>query len=114
MREKLQRLWDSSGRWFLLGLPLAAVILGLVIWQANQAVQPPRETIADPPTETEVTFDLEKNRAYTAEDGVVVIRPSGQEDSAESKAVQCPGDHRRPGGGLGRGLPFGGELHPSR
>ena len=86
MREKLQRLWDSSGRRFLLGLPLAAVILGLVIWQANQAVQPPRETIADPPTETEVTFDLEKNRAYTAEDGVVVIRPSGQEDSAESKA----------------------------
>ena len=52
MREKLQRLWDSSGRWFLLGLPLAAVILGIVIWQANQAVQPPRETIADPPTET--------------------------------------------------------------
>ena len=83
MREKLQRLWDSSGRWFLLGLPLAAVILGIVIWQANQAVQPPRETIADPPTETEVTFDLEKNRAYTSEDGVVVIRPSKQEDANE-------------------------------
>ena len=89
MREKLQRLWDSSGRWFLLGLPLAAVILGLVIWQANQAVQPPKETIADPPTETEVTFDLEKNRAYTAEDGVVVIRPSGREDSAESKPANA-------------------------
>lgn len=89
MREKLQRVWDSSGRWFLLGLPLAAVILGLVIWQANQAVQPPRETIADPPTETEVTFDLEKNRAYTAEDGVVVIQPSGQKDSAESKAANA-------------------------
>ena len=89
MREKLQRVWDSSGRWFLLGLPLAAVILGLVIWQANQAVQPPKETIADPPTETEVTFDLEKNRAYTAEDGVVVIQPSGQKDSAESKAANA-------------------------
>ena len=24
MREKLQKLWASSGRWFLLGLPLAA------------------------------------------------------------------------------------------
>lgn len=45
MREKLQRLWASSGRWFLLGLPLAAVILGLVIWQANQAVQPPRKPL---------------------------------------------------------------------
>lgn len=83
MKEKLKELWDSSGRWFLLGLPLAAVILGLVIWQANEAIRPPRETIADPPAETEVTFDLEKNRAYTAEDGVVVIRPSKQEDANE-------------------------------
>ena len=46
MKEKLKELWDSSGRWFLLGLPLAAVILGLVIWQANQAIQPPRETLS--------------------------------------------------------------------
>lgn len=89
MKEKLKELWDSSGRWFLLGLPLAAVILGLVIWQVNEAIQPPKETIADPPTETEVTFDLEKNRAYTAEDGVVVIQPSGQEDSAESKPANA-------------------------
>lgn len=89
MREKLQKLWASSGRWFLLGLPLAAVILGLVICQAKEAIRPPRETIADPPAETEVTFDLEKNRAYTAEDGIVVIRPSGQEDSAESKPANA-------------------------
>ena len=49
----------------------------------SSAIRPPRETIADPPAETEVTFDLEKNRAYTSEDGVVVIRPSKQEDANE-------------------------------
>jgi LPXTG-site transpeptidase (sortase) family protein len=32
--------------------------------------------LADAPTETEITFDMEANRAYTASDGVVVIPAS--------------------------------------
>ena len=38
---------------------------------------------------SDVTFDLEKNRAYTAEEGIVVIRPFEQEDSAESKPANA-------------------------
>ena len=76
MKEWMKNLWNQSGKWFLLGLPLATLLIGAAAWQANQAYEASKHTIADPPAESQVTFDLDKNRAYTSEDGVVVIGSS--------------------------------------
>lgn len=75
----MKNLWNQPGKWFLLGLPLAALLIGAAAWQANQAYEASKHTIADPPAESQVTFDLDKNRAYTSEDGVVVIGSSAVE-----------------------------------
>lgn len=32
MMEKLRELWNSSGRWFLLGLPLEALAICIAVW----------------------------------------------------------------------------------
>ena len=82
MKQKLKDIWNSSGRWFLIGLPIAAAVIAAAAWQANRMLTPPAQTIAQPPVEQEVTFDMEANRAYTSEDGIVVIQPSGKEDQA--------------------------------
>ena len=79
MKEWMKNLWNQSGKWFLLGLPLAALLIGAAAWQANQAYEASKHTIADPPAERQVTFDLDKNRVYTSEDGVVVIGSSAVE-----------------------------------
>jgi len=79
MMEKLKELWNTSGRYFLLGLPLAALVIWGVSLYANSRYEAPEKLMAEPPAESEVTFDLEKNRAYTAEDGVIVIQPSKEE-----------------------------------
>lgn len=79
MMEKLKELWNTSGRYFLLGLPLAALVICGVSLYANSRYETPEKLMAEPPAESEVTFDLEKNRAYTAEDGVIVIQSSKEE-----------------------------------
>ena len=79
MKEWMKNLWNQSGKWFLIGLPLAALVIGAAVWQANQTYEASKHTIADPPAESQVTFDLDKNRAYTSEDGVVVIGSSAAE-----------------------------------
>ena len=79
MKEWMKNLWNQSGKWFLIGLPLAALVIGAAAWQANQAYEASKHTIADPPAESQVTFDLDKNRVYTSEDGVVVIGSSAVE-----------------------------------
>ena len=89
MKEWMKNLWNQSGKWFLLGLPLAALLIGAAAWQANQAYEASKHTIADPPAESQVTFDLDKNRAYTSEDGVVVIGSSAAEmDESVSESNQ--------------------------
>lgn len=88
MMQKLKTLWNSSGRWFLLGLPVAAVVIAAAVWQANRMLTPPTQTIAQPPAEQEVTFDMEVNRAYTAEDGIVVIQPSGKEEQTAQDTLK--------------------------
>lgn len=53
-----------------------AVLLIIVMALIVQAVKPEPKSVAEPPEETEVTFDLDKNKAYTAEDGIIVIPAS--------------------------------------
>ena len=69
--EKLRKLWQSSGKWFLLGLPLAV----LVLFVSMQLLEQNMEQVEAVPTESEVTFNLEVNEVYDSKDGVVVIKP---------------------------------------
>ena len=61
MKQKLKDIWNSSGRWFLIGLPIAAAVIAAAAWQANRMLTPPAQTIAQPPVEQEVTFDIMRN-----------------------------------------------------
>jgi LPXTG-site transpeptidase (sortase) family protein len=70
MREMLTRY----RKWLV---ALIVLLVVAVVTAALRTEQPPApKTEADQPTESEVTFDMEKNRAYTAEDGIVVIPAS--------------------------------------
>ena len=92
MTQKLKDLWNSGGRWFLIGLPIAAAVITAAAWSAHQSAQTAARTIAQPPAEQEVTFDMEANRAYTSEDGIVVIQPSGKEEQADAPLLEQAAD----------------------
>ncbi len=89
MKEKLKDIWYRFGGWFLLaGIPLAVVVIGFIAQQAHKDYAAIPRTEAVPPAESEVTFDLESNRTYTAEDGVVVIPASPQPGKSQAKPVE--------------------------
>ena len=88
MKNKLKSFWYQYGGWFLLlGVPLVVVFIGLAIGQTSPNKTPHR-TEAVPPAESEVTFDLEINRTYTAQDGVVVIPAAEQQGKSQAKPVE--------------------------
>jgi LPXTG-site transpeptidase (sortase) family protein len=58
-------------------LIVLAVLAGMALTVAAvRAATPEPRTIAEPSTEHAVTFDLEKNRVYSAEDGIIVVPAS--------------------------------------
>ena len=67
--NKVKQFCSSYGGWMLLALPVAVIVLCFAV----NAAQPLPRTIAEPPAETEITFDMDANRAYTAADGIIVI-----------------------------------------
>lgn len=85
MSEKLKSLWYRFGGWFLFGLILAVIVIIITIGQAHRTYTNTSRTEAPPPAESEVTFNLDTNKAYTAEDGVVVI-------PAAEKSAERPSD----------------------
>ena len=78
--EKLKKLWQGNGKWFLLSVPLVVLVLFVSVQLLEQSMKP----VEAVPTESEVTFDLEVNPVYDSEDGVVVIKP---EETAEPNAT---------------------------
>jgi LPXTG-site transpeptidase (sortase) family protein len=70
-------------------LIVLAVLAGIALMVA--AAMPEPRTIAEPPTEQEITFDLEKNRVYEASDGIIVI-PANQlrMQNEEGRMAQSP------------------------
>ncbi len=76
--KAMQQCWA----WLLLGLPVAALFLYLAV----SGVQKQLVTEAAPSTETEVTFDMAVNKAYTAEDGLIVIQPEKQTEFSTVKS----------------------------
>lgn len=83
MSEKMTAFWQHYGKWFLIGLPLAAVVIYLAAGQAHRVYATLPITEAAPLSESKVTFDMDKNRAYTAEDGVVVIPAATRQGKTE-------------------------------
>lgn len=89
MSKKMKALWYRFGGWFLLlGVPLVVVVISFTAGQAHNDYASLPRTKAVPPAESEVTFDLESNRAYTAEDGVVVIPTAPQPGKSQAKPVE--------------------------
>ena len=53
-------------------LGVVVALSGIVLLFAAQSASDP--ILAEPLTESEITFDMEKNRVYTAADGVVIVQ----------------------------------------
>lgn len=66
----MNNLFVKYRKWIVVTAGLMALALIVVV---AQAAKPAPRTVAEPPAETEITFDMERNRAYTAEEGVIVI-----------------------------------------
>ena len=89
MKEKLKDIWYRFGGWFLLvGIPLAVVVIGFTAQQAHKDYAAIPRTEAVPPAESEVTFDMNTNKAYTTEDGVVAIPATPQPGKSQAKPVE--------------------------
>ena len=97
MKHSLKNFWYRFGGWFLLlGVPLVVVVMGLTARQAHSDYASLPRTEAAPPAESEVTFDMEMNKAYTAEDGVVVIPATSQPGKSQAKPVEHLPDSTQP------------------
>ena len=88
MSMKAKGIWERFGGWLLLGLPLAALVIGLAVGQPQKDHKAPERTEATPPAESEVTFNMEVNKTYTAEDGTVVIPAAEQPGRSQAKPVE--------------------------
>lgn len=88
MSIKAKEIWERFGGWLLLGLPLAVLVIGLAVGQPQKDHKTPERTEATPPAESEVTFNMEVNRVYTAQDGTVVIPAAEQPGKFQAKPVE--------------------------
>ena len=75
--NRIKALWSHQYLKLILILSVAAILIGLIAGSAVMTtVSGAPKLMAEAPTETEITFDMQTNRAYTASDGVVVIPAS--------------------------------------
>lgn len=73
MMNKLKLWCITRKKWVL---PALALVAGLGSVALLSVTAPAQTTAAEPLSETEITFDLEANKAYSANDGVIVIPTS--------------------------------------
>ena len=83
-----KNLFNRFGVWFLLGLSLAAGVIIFIAGKAHRDYASLPRIEAAPLAENEVTFNMETNRAYTAEDGVVVIPAAAKQPEMVSDPSQ--------------------------
>ena len=81
--NRIKCLWQRYSGWMLMALPV--LVVGLCVAVSAAASQP--RTIAEQPTETEITFDMDTNRAYTADDGIIVIGDAVPPAAAKTEAA---------------------------
>lgn len=77
----MKELLTKYKKWLILLAGL--LIITLIITAMTSAITPQPRLKAPPPVEDEVTFDMEVNQAYSAEDGIIVI-PTGVIPAASS------------------------------
>lgn len=88
MSRKMKTFWGRfGGCLLLLGVPMVLVAIGFTARQVHKDYASLPRTQAVPSSESEVTFDLDINKAYTAEDGVVVIPVAEQPGKSLAKPV---------------------------
>lgn len=90
MPEKLKHIRSFAqkyGLWFCIGLVIAGLTIAFTLhWAASRMDTGTLDTPQYELQETdsgEIPFDLEQNKAYTADDGVVVIEPTTSEAAAK-------------------------------
>ncbi len=89
--NRIKALWSHQYLKLILILSVAAILIGLVASSAVMTtVSGAPKLIAETPTETEITFDMQANRAYTASDGVVVIPASVTPGEEAPVGVDAP------------------------
>lgn len=71
-----------------LAFSIAAIYFYFAITGISDRLGIPR-TQAGPLYENEVTFDMKKNRAYTSEDGIVIIGSSSEAGSAKTRVLSA-------------------------
>jgi len=80
----MRNIWEQHKKWLTVLLALIAIALVVII---TQAAAPTPKTVAEPPAETEITFDMDKNRVYSVSDGVVVIPASFVPEADDTEIV---------------------------
>jgi LPXTG-site transpeptidase (sortase) family protein len=86
MLHNIKNLWLAYSERILITAFALVVVVCLAVVAAVRDNAP--RTMADPPTESEITFNMEANRAYNADDGVVVIPASVTPKSSEVKSTE--------------------------
>lgn len=94
MSEKLRSVFQRYGLWFFIGLILAGFTIGGIVTYVDRQMQSdalatPQYT-AQPADPSELTFDLEQNKAYSAEDGLVVIEPVSAKQVKSASVIDDP------------------------
>jgi LPXTG-site transpeptidase (sortase) family protein len=84
--NKAKAFCTRHRKWLIVLAVLAGI--ALMVAAVRAATLEPR-TIAEPPTEQEITFDFGKNRVYEASDGIIVIGDSTT-PVAQSVAATAP------------------------
>ena len=87
MKERLKQFWNNHEKWFLIGVPLSALLLAATIWYVQESINESKTTTAEIPTESQVTFDLEKNEVYNSDDGIIIIDTFKLEESFQDKSL---------------------------
>lgn len=82
----MRNFWNKHKQTLTIALALAAMMLAVIMAQA--ATSPPK-TVAEAPAESEVTFDTQKNKVFTADDGIIVI-PAAVKTQSDTAVVAEP------------------------
>jgi LPXTG-site transpeptidase (sortase) family protein len=88
MMHNIKNLWLAHSERILVTIVALVVVVCLAVVAAIRDSAP--RTMADTLTESEITFDMEANRAYSADDGVVIIPASVMPKSGAAPSVAEP------------------------
>jgi len=92
--NRIKALLSTHVGWIILGLQVVFVITFVAVMLTKAG--PTTRTIAQPLSENEITFNMERNHAYSAGDGVIVIGEMGTPAAIATAAVKVGGRYTLP------------------